>query len=97
MSDKPFIEWFPPGCRARHCTIHMTYDIVAMRRVIQHNDRPEAVLLIDDFEIRRIERLPPLTWQETYEMEMAQRLLRWTERVHAYEEGRECEPWMMER
>lgn len=90
------IDWFPPGCRARRCTITMYYDMVGMQRVYGHNDGPESVLLIPDYEVVRVDSLPPLTWRETAEMHLTQRLLRWTTRIHAYEEGKPIPEWALE-
>lgn len=91
------IDWFPPDCRARKCTITMTYDIVGMQRVYGHNDGPESVLLIPDYELTRVPKLPrPFTTRETLEMHLTERLLRWTIRIHAYEDGKPIPEWAQE-
>lgn len=92
-----YLDWFPPGCRARKCSFFMSYDMVGLQRVFQHNAGLEEVLLIPDYELVRVPKLPkPFTTEETLEMHIAQRLLRWTTRVHAYQEEVPIPEWALE-
>lgn len=65
-----------PECRERRCSVSLNYDIVNVRFAYQHNERPEAVLLIDRFTARH----DPAA-------DVRQRFREFAERCHRYEDG----------
>lgn len=77
-----------PDCREMRCKWSMHYDMVGMRRVYQHGENGEAVLLIDDYELiyaKRPHGVRTAVFLETY---LERRVTDWVERVHEYDQRR---------
>ena len=65
-----------PECQQRGCLVTRTYVVRTLQYVYQHNDNPEAVLMIDR-----------ISAYQRPAAEVRRQLREWAERIHKYESG----------
>lgn len=81
-----------PDCRKMRCKWSMHYDEIGMRRVYQHGENGEAVLLIDDYELMTVMRPHGVRTSVFLQTYLEWRVTAWVGRVHNYEQRGASEP-----
>lgn len=78
--------WVPRACVRRGCKVMLIREEHKMQTVLQHGDNPEAVLIIEDFEIIRLQVPAGMSFDAVVYCHMEAKRIQWANAVHRYED-----------